>query len=121
MGFSSKFRGVSPKCRGSGRWQARLYHSGKLMHLGMCDREEDAARAWDRMMLWFHLHGIALIRPEGGGTLTSDSMQAALNFVYEGYAGQVDDLRGIPTQDAMVLKLRQEGWAQPGSRKRKPA
>ena len=50
---------------------------------------------------------------------TSDSIKAALNFAYEEYEGDVDELRGIMTQDAMVQKLQQEGRLQPGCRNRK--
>ena len=118
--FTSTFRGVSK--RSSGRWNAMFKcHGGKSTYLGTFDREKDAARAWDRMMVWCHLHGVALIRPGGGSAHTSDSIKAALNIAYEEYAGEVDGLRGVLSEDAMVQKLRQEGRAQSGSRKRKRA
>ena len=95
--------------------------------MGTSDREEDVARAWDRMMLWCDLHGVALNRGRRGGwggLHTSGSFRAALNFAYEEYAGEVDELRGIMTQDAMVQKLQREGRAaevRKGGHKRKRA
>ena len=50
---------------------------------------------------------------------TSDSIKAALNFPCKEYEGEVDELRGILTQDAMVQKLKDKGRLQRGSRKRK--
>ena len=90
--------------------------------MGKFDREDDAARAWDRMMLWCHLHEVMLKRNGGQGREhTSDSIQAALNFAYEEYAGAMDELCGIMTQDAMVQKSKLEGLLQPGYGKRKRA
>jgi len=78
------------------------------MRAGTFDSEQDAARAWDRWMVWCHLHGVVG---------ASGSIRAALKFAYDEYEGEVvDELRSIMTQDAMVLKLQQEGRAQPGSR-----
>ena len=66
--FTSKFRGVTAQSCDSGRWEAKLKHNGKDMYMGTFDREEDAARAWDRMMVWCDLHGIALkLWGRGGG------------------------------------------------------
>ena len=69
--MTSTFRGVSTQRR-SGRWKAtanaKIFHSGKAMHLGTFDSEEDAARAWDRMMVWFHLH-VVLKQLAGPGSV----------------------------------------------------
>ena len=46
-------------------------------------------------MLWCHLHGVVLKQQGRGGRVhTSDSIKAALNFPYEEYEGEVDELRG---------------------------
>ena len=118
--FTSMFRGVSAvHSSRPGRWNAMFNHIGVL---GTFDREVEAARAWNRMMLWCNLHGVVLTRPGGQGRAhTSASLKAALNFAYEEYEGEVDELQGIMTQDAMVQKLRQEGQLQPGSCKSKRA
>jgi hypothetical protein len=44
---TSGYRGVT-KIKKSGKWQASLRHSDKLLHLGTYDTAEDAARAYDR-------------------------------------------------------------------------
>jgi len=118
--FTSKFRGVFAQTgRGTRRWKAKFNNSGKSTHMGTFDREEDAARAWDRMMVWCHLHGVVLYQGSLRGVHTSDSIKSVLNFAYDEYAGELDEMQGILTQDAMVQKLRQEGRLQPGARKRK--
>jgi hypothetical protein len=106
--------------RGARRWTAKLRNDGKQTDLGTFDREEDAAHAWDRMMLWCHLHGVVLKRLGGGGVrvLDSSGIKASLNFAYEEYESEEDELLGILTQDAMVQKLQQEGRLQPGCRRR---
>ncbi len=43
---SGKFKGVSPIKR-SGKWLAQIRIDGRLMHLGIFDEAEDAARAYD--------------------------------------------------------------------------
>jgi len=118
--FTSKFRGVSAE-RSTGRWCAKYStYSGESTNLGTFDREEDAARARDRMLVWCHLHGVVLDRGGKGGVHTPDSIKAALNFVFDDYEGEVK-LRGILTEDEMVQTLRHEGRAQPCSGKHKRA
>jgi len=115
---TTAFRGVSAS--GYGRWEARLKHNGKNTNMGTFDNAEDDARAWDRMMLWCHLHGVGFYRGnddhgDGLGRLHNmDSTRAALNFAYKEYAGESDKLRCVETMEAMVQKLRREGMAQPG-------
>ena len=120
-GFTSNFRGVTPQSRSSGRWVATFKHNGRAAALGSFDSEADAARAWDRMMVWCDLHGVVLKLFNGKGVHTSDSIRAALNFHYQDYEGEVDELRGILSQDSMAQRLKQQGREQPGGRKRNPA
>jgi hypothetical protein len=44
---SSRFRGVTFH-KASGKWQAQLKHLKRNYHLGLYERQEDAARAYDR-------------------------------------------------------------------------
>lgn len=46
IGTSSKFKGVTRWSRG--RWRAQIQSNGKMMHLGIFNHEEDAAREYDR-------------------------------------------------------------------------
>jgi hypothetical protein len=54
---SNTFRGVSwvPTRR---RWRAQFQHNGKTTPLGRFTTAEGAARAFDRMMVWFKLHEV---------------------------------------------------------------
>ena len=81
-------------------------HNQKYMRLGCFDEEEDAGRAYDRMMVWLELHGI--VKKKHGGVHDSSSLKASLNFSYEEYKGEFDELRRM-TQDDLVQKLRQQG------------
>jgi len=117
--YTSKYRGVSALSGSPVRSGATLGHNGKNTRIGLFDREDDAARAWDRMMLWCDLHGVVLKRHGRQSVYTSDSIKAALNFAYEGYEGELDELRAVMTQDAMVQNLRQEGRAQPGCKRKR--
>ena len=120
--LTSKFCGVFALTGGgTGRWKTTFKRNGKSTNIGTFDIEEDAARAWDRMMVWCHLHEVVLKRRGANGLHTSDTIKAALNFAYESYASEMNELRSIATQDAMAQKLRQAGRAQPGCSKRKRA
>ena len=96
--MSSTFRGVT-WVRADRRWQAQFKHNSKLTTLGQFTTEEGAARAYDRMMVWFRLHEV----DRKGGTAT--------NFAYAEYEGEVEEL-GRMSQTAVVDKLRRQAQAQ---------
>jgi hypothetical protein len=70
--FTSKYRGVHQTFP-TRRWEAQFRRNGKPTSLGCFDHEEQAARAYDKMMLWCELHnaagvkgGITNFDPSGG-------------------------------------------------------
>jgi len=99
---TSKHRGVSYN-KATQRWGAMFMHQGKTTRLGYFETEEDAARAYDCVLVWCKTHGVKIYRG------------IALNFPREG--GKVDDeLTGI-TLDELVLNLRKQGLEQTAARK----
>ena len=89
------------------RWQVQFNHNYKNIFLGRFDDEEDAARAYDRMMVWFDLHGIVRKKP-GSRMHDSISLKGSFNFAYEEYEGEFGALRCM-TQADVVRSLRQQG------------
>ena len=114
--LTSKFRGVSWD-RTNQRWNGYFNHNSKAIRLGYFDDEEDAARAYDRMAVWFELHGIVRNKHGGGGRGVHDtsSVKASLNFAWDEYESEFGVLRRM-TQDDLVLKLKQQG----GSKRKRP-
>jgi len=100
--FTSSYRGVLCLPRGARRWKAQLEHSGIQSYLGHFDAEEGAARAYDRMAVWFKVRGVK----RKGGT--------KLNFDYAEYEGELEEL-GRMTQTEVVAKLRLQARAQLGA------
>ncbi|GBF96070.1 AP2-like ethylene-responsive transcription factor [Raphidocelis subcapitata] len=105
--FTSRFRGVHQTFP-TRRWEAQFRRNGKPTSLGCFDREEDAAAAYDRMMLWLEMHG-------GGG-----SKGGVTNFDVSRYAGDLAWLASI-SQDALIEALRTEGRRQASNRARPAA
>ena len=89
------------------RWHVQFKHNGKMTYLGLFDDEVDAARAHDRMAVWFQLHGIARNK-QSGGVHDSSSVKASLNFADDEYEGEFDELRRM-TQEDLVQKLKLQG------------
>ena len=95
---SSEFRGVC-WVRDRRRWQADFKQNGQTTKLGNFVTEDGAARAYDRVMVWFKLHKV---RHKGG---------TKLNFDYAEYEGELEEL-GRMTQTELVAKLRRHAQAQ---------
>eukprot|EP00238_Polyblepharides_amylifera_P006231 CAMPEP_0196577538 /NCGR_PEP_ID=MMETSP1081-20130531/6594_1 /TAXON_ID=36882 /ORGANISM="Pyramimonas amylifera, Strain CCMP720" /LENGTH=166 /DNA_ID=CAMNT_0041896493 /DNA_START=260 /DNA_END=760 /DNA_ORIENTATION=+ len=105
--YTSKYRGVHQTFP-TKRWEAQFRRAGKPTSLGCFDNEEEAARAYDKMMVWIELHS-ADIRPtmghlKGGGT----------NFDVREYLEDVPELNRL-SQDELVQMLRREGRSQAAS------
>lgn len=96
--YTSKYRGVHQTFP-TRRWEAQFRKSGKPTSLGCFDREEEAARAYDKMMLWCELH-----HPQG-------MKQAITNFEIQEYADDIPKLQQM-TQDELVVQLRRDGRTQ---------
>ncbi|KFM29249.1 AP2-like ethylene-responsive transcription factor SNZ [Auxenochlorella protothecoides] len=96
--YTSKFRGVHQTFP-TKRWEAQFRRNGKPTSLGCFDAEEEAARAYDKMMLWCELHHATGVK--GGIT----------NFDHSDYEQDVSWLLNI-TQDDLVQLLRSDGRQQ---------
>ena len=96
--YTSKYRGVHQTFP-TRRWEAQFRRAGKPTSLGCFDREEEAARAYDKMMLWCELHNAQSMK------------QATTNFEIQDYAEEIPRLQSM-TQDELVQQLRREGRTQ---------
>ena len=113
--YTSKYRGVHQTFP-TRRWEAQFRRNGKPTSLGCFDHEEEAARAYDRMMVWCELHGQD---SRGGAKGTGIKAQAGfttvpLNFDYGEYESDFERLRHV-TQDDLVQNLRRQGRLQAAS------
>lgn len=101
--FTSKYRGVHQTFP-TRRWEAQFRRNGKPTSLGCFDHEEQAARAYDKMMLWCELHNAAGVK--GGITNFDPSAE------YETEMGFLQNC----TQDELVQMLRSDGRRQAAQR-----
>ena len=113
--YTSKYRGVHQTFP-TRRWEAQFRRNGKPTSLGCFDREEEAARAYDRMMVWCELHGQD---SRGGAKHANKSVPSGfttvpLNFEYGEYESDFERLRQI-SQDDLVQNLRRQGRLQAAS------
>jgi len=110
--YTSKYRGVHQTFP-TGRWEAQFRRNGKPTSLGCFDREEEAAKAYDRMMLWCELHASLL------ATTASPQKQgaAALNFDVSTYANELHTLERM-SQDDLMQELRRLGRSQASGQQR---
>ena len=100
--YTSRYRGVHQTFP-TRRWEAQFRRNGKPTSLGCFDHEEEAARAYDKMMLWCELHYAAGVK--GGVT----------NFDPSNYEADIQWLQQV-TQDELVQILRSDGRRQAAHR-----
>jgi hypothetical protein len=100
--YTSRYRGVHQTFP-TRRWEAQFRRSGKPTSLGCFDHEEEAARAYDKMMLWCELHYTVGVK--GGVT----------NFDPSNYEQDIQWLQQV-TQDELVQILRSDGRRQAAQR-----
>lgn len=103
--YSSQYRGVY-RTHPTRRWEAQFRRNGKPTSLGCFDEEEQAARAYDKMMIWCELHQSKLTKT---GTP---------NFNPEEYAADIEWLQEI-SQDDLLEHLRSEGRRQASKHRKK--
>jgi hypothetical protein len=101
--YTSKYRGVHQTFP-TRRWEAQFRRAGKPTSLGCFDREEEAARAYDKMMLWCEIHHADL---RSLGLLRN----GVTNFEPSLYAADMTALRAM-SQDDLVSELRRMGRLQ---------
>ena len=92
---TSSYRGVT--LLSNGRWVATFTRAGKITYLGAFDEEAEAARAWDKMQLWWEVHGEGESKVEG-----FTNLNRAI------YSGDLAYLQRV-SQDDLVAALRAEG------------
>ncbi|GIM02818.1 hypothetical protein Vretimale_7661 [Volvox reticuliferus] len=100
--YTSKYRGVHQTFP-TKRWEAQFRRNGKPTSLGCFDNEEEAARAYDKMMLWCELHNAAGVK------------SGITNFDPTEYEKEFSWLQAI-SQDELIETLRSEGRRQAAHR-----
>lgn len=100
--YTSKYRGVHQTLP-TRRWEAQFRRNGKPTSLGCFDREEEAAKAYDKMMLWCELHNVGGVK------------SGITNFEMAVYDKDTSWLQRV-TQDELIESLRGEGRRQAAHR-----
>jgi len=108
--YTSKYRGVHQTFP-TRRWEAQFRRNGKPTSLGCFDHEEEAARAYDKMMVLCELHGQDSRGGTKGGGHKLVFTTLPLNFDFCEYESDFEGLRQI-TQDDLVQNLRRQGRMQ---------
>lgn len=101
--FTSKYRGVHQTFP-TKRWEAQFRRNGKPTSLGCFDHEEEASRAYDKMILWVDLHATS-----------AGTKPGITNFDRSEYVLEMSYLQNI-TQDELVSALRGQGRRQAAKR-----
>ncbi|KXZ53152.1 hypothetical protein GPECTOR_7g1044 [Gonium pectorale] len=100
--YTSKYRGVHQTFP-TKRWEAQFRRNGKPTSLGCFDHEEEAARAYDKMMLWCELHNASGVK---SGITNFDSTEYEKEFAW----------LQVVSQDELIEALRSEGRRQAAHR-----
>lgn len=100
--YTSRYRGVHQTFP-TKRWEAQFRRNGKPTSLGCFDEEEEAARAYDKMMIWCELHH-------------STTLKAGItNFDMSEYEKDIPLLNTM-SQDDLTQSLRSDGRRQAAQR-----
>ena len=103
--YTSKYRGVHQTFP-TQRWEAQFRKAGKPTSLGCFNTEDEAARAYDTMMVWEMIHQPDAKNPE----------KMITNFPLGDYEGKLKDLQGMQ-QEELLLGLRRCGRKQAAGHK----
>lgn len=100
--YTSRYRGVHQTFP-TKRWEAQFRRNGKPTSLGCFDEEEEAARAYDKMMIWCELHNHSTLKA------------GITNFDMSEYEKEIGLLNTL-SQDELTQALRSDGRKQAAQR-----